>query len=109
MTKEMCSATYWAEQLPGVVVIHATGTHQSTGFRVSFERVGVTIFPPQFSFMHEAPRGSSRKSPTPFNHEISFETGRKVDAIVIYDARGRHVIDVVQKQETAEEPPKREP
>lgn len=99
----MCSATYRAEQQSGVVVIRATGVHQTTGFDVSFERVGVTIFPPQYSFMHEAPAGASKRSPTPFDHKVSFETDKRVDSIVIYDARGRHEVKVVQKERASEE------
>ena len=99
MTKEMCKASYRAEQVPGQVVIRACGVHHRTGYKVSFERVGVTIFPPQFSFMHELPIETAPESRSPFSHQISFETDRRVDSVVIYDADGRHVVKVSQSSE----------
>jgi len=97
--KEMSRATYRAEQFPEAVVVFATGVHHETGYRVSFERVGVTVFPPQFSFMHQRPEGNQVQSLTPFAHCVAFETDRKVEAVVIYDADGRHVIEVRQVSE----------
>jgi hypothetical protein len=94
--KEMSRATYRAQQFPGAVVIFATGVHFETGYRVSFERVGVTVFPPQFSFMHERPDGNHEQSLAPFAHHLAFETEKKVDAVVIYDADGRHIVEVRQ-------------
>lgn len=94
--KEMSRATYRAEQFPGAVVIFATGAHFETGYRVSFERVGVTVFPPQFSFMHERPGGDYEQSLTPFAHYLTFETEKRVHSVVIYDADGRHTVPVRQ-------------
>lgn len=104
MNKEMCSGTYRAEQFPDRVVIYATGDHETTGYRVSFERIGVTVFPPQFSFMHEMAAGVRVSSRTPFEEQISFRTERKVESVVIYDVRGRHEVEVVQKTEANESP-----
>ncbi|UCE24265.1 MAG: hypothetical protein JSU74_13400 [Candidatus Zixiibacteriota bacterium] len=104
VSKEMCKAAYRAEQVPGEVVIYASGVHQRPGYRVSFERVGVTIFPPQFSFMHELPEKTTVRSQSPFTHQVSFETDRKVDSVVIYDADGRHVIKVSQSSGKGAEP-----
>jgi len=94
--KEMSRATYRAEQFPGAVVIYAIGAHFETGYRVSFETVGVTVFPPQFSFMHERSAGSYKHVLTPFAHYMSFETDKKVDSVVIYDIDGRHTVEVCQ-------------
>jgi len=100
MAKEMSRAVYRAEQTPDKVTVYATGVHHEVGHKVSFERVGVTIFPPQFSFMHEAPAQPAAKAKSPFTHTVSFETDRKVESIVIYDADGRHCIPVSQMVET---------
>ena len=98
--KKMSRAAYRAEQSPDKVVIYATGMRYEAGYKVSFERVGITIFPPQFSFMHEAPSGPANESKSPFTHTTSFETDKKVDSVIIYDADGRHKIPVSQKAET---------
>ncbi len=100
MAKEMSRAAYRAEQTPDKVVIHATGVHYEAGNKVSFERVGVTIFPPQFSFMHEPPPEPAIKSESPYTHTTSFETDKKVESVIIYDADGRHKIPVSQATET---------
>ena len=100
MDKEISRAAYRAEQTPDKVVIYATGVHTEAGYKVSFERVGITIFPPQFSFMHEAPSGPANESKSPFTHTTSFETDKKVESIIIYDADGRHKIPVSQVTET---------
>ncbi len=102
--KEMCKASYRAEQIPGEVVIYAKGVHEQAGYKVSFERVGVTIFPPQFSFMHELPEEAAVSSPSPFTHQVSFQTDRKVESVVIYDASGRHVVKVEQSSNETTEP-----
>lgn len=94
--KEMSRATYRAEQFSTAVVIFATGVHVEAGYRVSFERVGVTVFPPQFSFMHERLEGKFPRSITPFAHYLTFETNKRVDTVVIYDADGRHTVEVRQ-------------
>ncbi len=96
MVKEMCRATYRAEQVGEAIVIFATGVHHQTGYAVSFERVGVTIFPPHFSFMHQASSGAVVNRLTPFSHHVTVEIDRKVDKIIIYDSGGRHEIEVEQ-------------
>lgn len=96
MVKEMCRATYHAQQIAGSLTIFANGVHHRTGYEVSFERVGVTILPPHFSFMHQAPSSSVLNKITPFTHHLTVPMEKKVDKVVIYDAAGRHEIEVEQ-------------
>ncbi|MEW6413263.1 MAG: hypothetical protein AB1483_12465 [Candidatus Zixiibacteriota bacterium] len=96
MIKEMCRATYHAQQIAGSLIIYANGVHHQTGYEVSFERVGVTILPPHFSFMHQASNSTVLNKITPFTHHVTVPMDKKVDKVVIYDAGGRHEVQVQQ-------------
>ena len=91
---ELCAASYRAEQLPGTVVIHATGVHNTTGYRVFFEESPAAVFPPPFLLFHSRPAGIVHNVVTPFSISTSFHADQEVKQVVIQDANGKHTVAV---------------
>ena len=93
---ELCNATYLAQQVPGVVIVFATGLHPSAGFQTFFEELPITIYPPQFRLLHIKPTGPVSQVVTPFQLYTSFPAQQKVERVVIHDSSGRHEVVVEQ-------------
>lgn len=91
-----CAASYRAEQVPGAVLIFAHGVHATSGYVVFFEKLPIDVFPPEFSLWHVTPSGIVLEVITPFTRYTSFKTTKKVDTVVIYDANGKHEVEVEQ-------------
>lgn len=87
---------YRANQVPGGVIIIAEGTHWTGGYEVFFEQLPIDIFPPQFALKHRRPEGNATQVVTPFQADVSFKTGDKIDEVIVHDASGKHVIPVDQ-------------
>ncbi len=96
---ELCEAAYFAQQVPGAVILIATGTHPTPGFKTYFEQLPITIFPPQHRLMHIKPTGIVAQVLTPFVVYTSFPADDKVEEVVIHDASGEHKIKVEQVPE----------
>ena len=92
----LCSASYSAEQVPGVVLIHAHGFHPTSGYQVFFEQSMLTIFPPEFLLWHIKPSGPVLEVITPFSVSTSFRADKPVEAVVVHDADGKHRVEVEQ-------------
>ncbi|HYR74671.1 MAG TPA: hypothetical protein VEM96_02405 [Pyrinomonadaceae bacterium] len=91
-----CAASYRAEQVPGAVLIFAHGVHATSGYVVFFEKSPIDVFPPEFSLWHVTPSGIVLDVITPFTEYTSFKTKEKVDKVTIYDANGKHEVEVEQ-------------
>lgn len=91
---EPCSADYTAEQIPGRVVITASGFHNTSGYKVFFQQSLLDIYPPQFSFWHIFSGGIVLEVITPFRETVQFAAKQRVKQVVVYDANGKHVVPV---------------
>jgi hypothetical protein len=100
-TVRPCAASYRAEQVPGAVLIFAEGAHATSGYVVFFEKSPLEIFPPQFSLWHVEPSGMVLEVITPFSKYTSFATKTKIDTVVVYDANGKHEVEVEQVPDLA--------
>jgi len=98
-TVAMCTATYRAEQVPGVVMIYAHGMHPTTGYQVFFEQALIDIFPPQFSLWHVQPTTIVAEVITPFGAQASFPATETVDTVTVHDANGSHEVPVEQARD----------
>ena len=92
----LCLASYNAEQVPGVVLIHAHGFHPTSGYHVFFELSPLDIFPPQFLLWHIKPSGPVLDVITPFSVSTSFLASEPIKTVVVYDADGKHTVKVEQ-------------
>lgn len=92
----LCSGRYYAEQIPGAVLIHAHGYHNTSGYKVFFEKSPLAIFPPQYTLWHIKPSGPVLEVITPFSVSTSFNAAERVASVVINDADGKHSVLVEQ-------------
>ncbi len=97
MRKELCRGTYNVEQVPGQVIVHATGVHPTTGYKVYFEPYKM---PNAFALIHERPEGFVGEMVTPFAVSISYFARDKVKSVLVVDADGRHNVPVEQVPDT---------
>jgi len=63
---------------------------------VFFEKSPIDVFPPQFSLWHVPPAGIVLDVITPFAEYTSFKAKDEIDAVVVYDANGKHEVKVEQ-------------
>ncbi|HEV2764832.1 MAG TPA: hypothetical protein VGV38_17760 [Pyrinomonadaceae bacterium] len=91
-----CAASYRAEQVPGAVVIHASGFHSTSGYKVFFEQSAIDIFPPEFILWHVEPVGMVLQVLEPFDEFVAFAASDKIERVTVHDASGRHEIEVEQ-------------
>lgn len=93
---ELCSARYRAEQVPGVVMIHATGSHRTSGYHPFFEQMPMDVFPPKYRLWHTRPTGPVLEVIVPFAISTSFPADTKVAQVEVRDATGVHEVVVEQ-------------
>ncbi len=93
---EMTSGRYQAFQSGGVVRIVATGSSPSAGYEVRLVMRPVRIYPPQFALYSKAPEGMAAQVITPFEICTQFNAGEPVAEVTVFDADGRHQVEVVQ-------------
>jgi hypothetical protein len=91
---QLCSAEYSAEQVPGYVILTATGLHQTSGYRVLFQQSPLDIFPPQFSLWHVFSGGIVLDVVTPFAEHVQFAAKERLSEVVVWDSSGKHVVQV---------------
>lgn len=91
---QLCTAQYRAEQIPGYVVITATGFHQTSGYKVFFQRSPLAVFPPEYSFWHVFPSEITLDVITPFSESVRFAAKDRVQGVKVWDATGEHNISV---------------
>jgi len=91
---QLCTASYSAEQIPGYVVLTASGFHQTSGYNIFFQQSPLTIFPPQYSLWHVFPGGIVLDVITPFIESVRFASRERIHEVVVWDATGRHVVSV---------------
>lgn len=93
---ELCAGKYTAQQVPGSVVVFATGLHPTAGYQTFFDELPITVFPPEFRLMHIRPTGPAAQVVTPFHVHTSFPAKDKVERVIIHDADGKHEVAVEQ-------------
>lgn len=98
---ELGRATYSAQQVPGAVIIFATGCHPTTGYVDFFEQSPLRIFPPQFIFRTIPPTGMVLQVITPFSIWVMFGANDTVETVTVFDADGSHEIKVEQVPDLA--------
>ena len=87
---------YSAQQVPGAVLIFASGSHTTSGYKVRFQDTPIAVFPPEYQFMHVKPTGIVLQVVTPFSAHTSFPATTTVKQVVVHDKQGKHHIDVEQ-------------
>ena len=101
LSKWLCKASYRAEQIPGLVIITARGSHRTGVYRVWFEPSPIRIFPPELNLFHERPEVGPDVI-TPFSVTHSFEASDPVERVVVHDRNGRHEVPVEQLPDVEE-------
>ena len=101
LSKWLCKATYRAEQIPGLVIVTARGSHRTGGYQVWFEQSPIRIFPPELILYHERPELGPDVI-TPFSVTHSFEASDPVERVVVHDHDGRHEVPVEQVPDAVE-------
>jgi len=101
LSQWLCKATYRAEQIPGLVIVTARGSHPTGGYRVWFEQSAIRIFPPELNLFHEKPEVGPDVI-TPFSVTHSFEASEPVERVVVHDRNGRHEVPVEQVPDAVE-------
>jgi uncharacterized protein YuzE len=91
----LCKASYRAEQIPGLVIVTARGSHRTGGYRVWFEQSPIRIFPPELNLFHERPEVGP-DAITPFSVSHSFSASDPVERVVVHDRDGHHEVPVEQ-------------
>lgn len=91
---ELSQATYTALRAGAKVMLRATGQHPTAGFKTYFEQLPIRIHPPQFRLLHVRPAGMAATVMTDFSVETSFEAPNPVKAVIVHDAKGKHVVPV---------------
>ena len=100
---ELGRASYRAEQVPGAVIIFATGCHPTSGYADFFEQSPIRIFPPQFIFRTIPPTGIVLQVLTPFAIWVMFGASDPIETVTVHDADGAHEIKVEQVPDQAAE------
>lgn len=95
LSQWLCKASYRAEQIPGLVIVTARGSHPTGGYRVWFEQSPIRIFPPELILYHERPEVGPDVV-TPFSVTYSFQASEPVERVVVHDHNGRHEVPVEQ-------------
>lgn len=93
--KDLCKACYRAEQIPGLVIVTARGSHRTGGYQVWFEQSPIRIFPPELILYHERPEVGPDVI-APFSVTHSFGASDPVERVVVHDRDGRHEVPVEQ-------------
>jgi hypothetical protein len=101
LSQWLCKATYRAEQIPGLVIVTARGSHRRGGYQVWFEQSPIRIFPPELILYHERPELGPDVI-TPFSVTHSFEASDPVERVVVHDHDGRHEVPVAQVPDAVE-------
>jgi hypothetical protein len=101
MSQWLCKATYRAEQIPGLIIVTARGSHRTGGYRVWFEQSAIRIFPPELNLFHEKPEVGPDVI-TPFSVTYFFEASDTVERVVVHDRNGRHEVPVEQVPDALE-------
>ena len=94
-------AKFTAQQVPGRVIIIATGTHPTGGYQVFFQRLPIRIWPPEHRLWHVAPTGPATTAITPFVAIADFAAADTLDTIIVHDANGSHKVKVEQVPDRA--------
>jgi hypothetical protein len=94
---ELCSATsYSAQQVPGSVLIFASGMHPTNGYTTYFQQLPPDVYPPEFNLMHTKPDAQAGDIIAPFIVYTAFPAKQKVEKVTVYDAKGKHEVAVEQ-------------
>lgn len=102
MPSELCKAGGYNLQCfpqndPGVpfsVLVSATGSHRTTGYRPFFVRTDNVGDIPALSFQHERTEQPDLEMMTSFEAALAFASSVNVTKVKITDAKGEHTIEV---------------
>ena len=94
-------ARYYAQQVPGAVIITAEGEFPAAGYKALFRQSAIAVFPPEFSFVWVPPDGPSAQVITPFRASTWFKAVEPVESVTIHDAGGRQPVEVTPVPEPA--------
>jgi hypothetical protein len=97
--KELGRGSYYAEQVPGVVIIHAVGMTPTPNYRVWLEQGPEDVFPPIHYLYWLPPGGIQLQVLTPFHVYAMFNATETIDTVKVRDADGLHQVKVEQVPE----------
>ncbi len=92
--KELGRGTYRAEQVPGAVVLHATGMTPTPNYTVSLEKSMISVFPPEYLLFFLPPEGMQMQVLEPFAVEAVIQPGTGFDHVIVRDEDGEHIVPV---------------
>jgi hypothetical protein len=102
MPSELCKAGGYNLQCypkndPGVsfsVLVSATGSHRTTGYRAFFIKINDVGGLPTLNFNHERTEQPDLQMMTLFQVPFAFESSTNVSKVNVVDAKGVHVVEV---------------
>ena len=83
-----------ASQIPGRVVIKASGSKPTPGHEVRFEESPLAVFPPEYLLVIIPPAGNVTQVITPFEVDTFFAATEPVATVTVTDATGRKAVIV---------------
>lgn len=92
----LCRGSYRAEQAPGMVIVHATGFHPTSGHQAFFEHLPTIVPPPMLQLWHTKPTGIVLEVVTPFAITTTFPSRERLKQVTVIDAAGEHAVPVEQ-------------
>lgn len=87
--------TIMAVWMEGQVTIIASGKYPTPGYAAFWIKLLIDIFPPQYRIMRATLPGIYPPAEEPFNTTISFEAASPPQTVIVYDADGEKVVDVI--------------
>ncbi len=95
-------AAYAAVQDGETVTVFACGVHRTGGFKTCLLVGPEDIFPPILDFKIKRPAGGVIQMIAPFTARADFESKSLVRQLTVRDAKGKHMVDVVQLSQEAD-------
>ncbi len=91
---ELGVGSYRAEQVSGVVIIHAHGETFASGYKVWLQEAMIDVYPPEFVLYWQPPDGMAADVMTPFHVQAEFPAEERVRHVTVRDAEGAHTVPV---------------
>lgn len=85
--------SYVADQIAGTITITATGTAPNWNTVVELQQLPILIWPPEFALFF-TDHGIVLPAQRPFRVHAHFHSDKRIESVVVQDAKGRHVVKV---------------
>lgn len=97
------AAEFHAFQVPGWVIVTASGHAPTPGHKVYLWQLPLKIYPPQFEILWVPSKDPVIQVLHPFRISTRFRADKKVDSVIVHDRDGRHEVKVQQVPESADQ------